>query len=1437
MEHVTPVSFGGAVIGGENAVSPVMAALIAQKDWSATSLGPPSSWPVELRTVLDIVLASRFPMVFWWGPDLIQLYNDAYLPIMGGKHPAALGQTARECWSEIWDTIGLQLTAIQNGGPASWNEDVQLDINRDGFVGELYFTWSYSPLPYLPGPAGVGGVLCTVYETTEKVIGARRTMLLRDLAAYGTEVKSAEEECRVAAATMARYERSVPFSLIYLIDDARKFARLAATSGLRAQDALLAPATIELDAAPGAPWPLREALERDALVHMPHLERPPAGPWPEPPREAVVVPIASGIAHEPAGFLIAGINPRQYFDERYRSFYELLAGQIAAAIASTRAYESERKRAEALAELDRAKIEFFSNVSHEFRTPLTLMLGPLAQLLRDPGAQDRPLLETAHRNALRLLKLVNTLLEFSRLEAGRADATFVETDLAAATDELCGLFRSAVSDAGLTFAVEIDLDQPVYVDRTMWEMIVMNVLSNALKFTHDGQIAITLSRDGDAALLTVSDSGIGIGEAELPHIFDRFRRVRGAKSRSHEGSGIGLALVDELVRVHGGSIRVQSDAGIGTTFAVRVPLGAKHLDPQKVVLGAQAEPHARVVEQYLADLDATITPHDIPVPSGGEGTTSARVLLADDNSDLRAYVSRVLASRYDVVAVRNGVEALDVLRRERFDLVVSDVMMPEMDGFELIQQLRDDPALESMPVILLSARAGEGSAIEGLTRGADDYLVKPFSADELLARVYAHVSGAAIRERATRELRANELRFRTLAASMPHIVLEGDLERGITYLSEAYVAYTGASAESGMGSGWLGHVHPDDAAGTLAKWTLALAHGSSFSGEFRMRRADGVYRWHVGRALPQPDANGGLVRWTGTITDIDDMRRSVQERAFLADASRILSQSLDLATTLENLARITIPLFADWCQIDLHLKDDDIQTVALAHRDPDKDAAAQRLVGRVHLNANAPRGTPYTIRTGRSDLVEDAHTASIEAVGDEGEFSIYEELGLDSAVVVPLIAEGKTLGAIALVYADSSRKYVVDDLPMLEELGRRAGVAVQRASEFEREHRAAQSFQEASLPLTLPALHDVSFDAVYVPAKDEAQVGGDWYDAVRLNDGRIVVSIGDVAGNGLHAAVTMGNMRQIIRGIAQVHADPALMLDAADRALRLEYPDHYVTAFVGVFDPIAGTLAYSSAGHPPPMLRHPDGRVELLSDGGLPLGLRNIAKESGKAVAVEPGSYLVLYTDGLTEALRRPAEGEERLCALVQDGTALTGAHPARALRDAVFEGASAKDDVAILVLGMTGGAASKPGEREPVERWSFETWDGNAAQAARRAFAAGLRARAADPECIYKAEVVFGELVGNAARYAPGRVEVTVDWSGAAPVLHVLDRGPGFHHVPALPRDVYSESGRGLFIISSMSDDFSVSKRPSGGSHARAVLSLYGGPFPRTARVAADSG
>lgn len=1401
-----------------------MAKRIADYHWATHPLGPLEQWPQSLKTAVSLILNSQHPMWIGWGKQMSFLYNDAYLHVLGiEKHPWALGRPASEVWAEIWDVCGPLADNVFRYGEASFMDDVRLFMSRGDLLEETFYSFSYSPIRDESGE--VAGLFCPSNDVTAKVIGARRLRTLSELAANALVEKSSAAACSTAAVTLEKNPDDVPFALLYLMENER--CVLCERMGIDVAGTALAPRSVKLGSA--VDDPVAEAIEivvqsgRSLRLSLESLQDLPLGNAERPIVELMILPVAGRAEVRPLGALVAGVSPTRPLDLEYVTFFELVASNIGTAIQNARAAEEERKRADALAEMDRAKTVFFSNVSHEFRTPLTLMLGPLDQLSRIEDDGPRNLAQTARRNALRLLKLVNTLLEFSRLEAGRSDATFVPTDLDALTRDVASSFRSAIESAGLRFTIDSDLDQPVFVDRSMWERIVLNLLSNALKFTLDGSITITLRRAHDAAELRVADTGVGIPPEELPNLFERFHRVRGAQSRTHEGSGIGLALVSDLVSLHGGTVDAESAVNEGTTFRVRIPFGNAHLDSLKIGTNEPAT-YASSVEQYLADVDATIMrAGEALTPPPATATGRPRVLLADDNADLREYVGGILGARYDVTAVNNGREALAVARREPFDLIVSDVMMPEMDGFEFLRAVRDDDNISATPFVMLSARAGEESSLEGRIEGADDYIVKPFSAEELLARVYAQINSASIRARATRDLRASEERFRTLASSLPYIIFEADPTGSIIFLSDEFVTFTGLSAEMGYGAGWLSLIHPEDAAAMAQAWTVAITSGESFNHEFRLRRNDGNYRWFTTRAHPQRDSSGEILRWTGTAADVHDQRQAARERDFLLRASEIFAQQLDLDATLKAIASFTVPEVADWCQIDLRMDDGRIKTVAMSHRDPEKDAVAQQFVGRVHLNPKGAHGSPYVIRTGKSEFIVDVAPGVVsEAVGDEEETRMYEQLGAASVAAVPLVAEGQTLGMLGVLYGASGRRYSHDDLPMLEELGRRAGLAIHKARLFEREHRAAESFQEASLPANLPQVPGLELDAYYAPGRAEAQVGGDWYDAVRLVDGRVVISIGDVAGSGLDAAVTMGNMRQIIRGIAQVHADPALMLDAADRALRLENPEKFVTAFVGVVDGITNTLTYASAGHPPPFLRMADGELRALDASGLPLGLRSNGINNGStSIDLPHGTCLVLYTDGLTEFERSPESGERRLRAVLEDGHICSSLHPARAIVERTMNDAGARDDVAVLVVKVGTPPEHLAANGESLQRWAFHTGDVDSAGAARREFARAFARHGGDIGDVAMAEVVFGELVSNTVRYAPGDVEVIADWSGAEPVLHVLDTGPGFRHISILPPDLLSESGRGLFIVSALTHDFRVSKRPHQGSHARAVLRL----------------
>lgn len=430
-----------------------------------------------------------------------------------------------------------------------------------------------------------------------------------------------------------------------------------------------------------------------------------------------------------------------------------------------------------LGELDAAKTAFFSNVSHELRTPLTLMLGPLEDALdaREPPlpAAQHARVALAHDNALRLLKLVNALLDFSRLEAGRLRPRFAPTDLATVTAELAAMFDSAIARAGLDFVLECPpLGEPVWVDRDLWEKIVPNLVSNAFKFTMAGTVSVRLREEPTAVVLEVSDTGIGIPADELPRVFERFHRVAGAVGRTHEGTGIGLSLVRELVELHGGHVTVASTVGVGTTFRVAIPKGRAHLPPEAVTEtpgehAPRRESVAHATEAARWSDGAEDRSVDGAAPPAHEGARPT-VLVVDDNPDLRAYTASLLAPAYAVRTAADGVAALEAVRQQPPDIVVSDVMMPRLDGVGLVRELRADPETAALPIILVSARAGEESTIAGIDAGSDDYLTKPFSARELVARVRTHVELARARKAWITELQRANAELDAFSSSVSH---------------------------------------------------------------------------------------------------------------------------------------------------------------------------------------------------------------------------------------------------------------------------------------------------------------------------------------------------------------------------------------------------------------------------------------------------------------------------------------------------------------------------------------------------------------------------------------------------------------------------------------------------------------------------------------------
>lgn len=913
--------------------SPQVNQVMQTKDWSTTHVGPQESWPFGLTSVLHLCHCSPVPMAIFWGPDLVVFHNDAFIPILGDKWVESIGQAASDVWSDIWHIVGHIDEQVFATGEAAIVNDQFLPLNRLGFIEECYCAWNMTPIK--PSGDRIEGVMLLVNDVTYRVLNERRQKVLRELTQQTSSAKTTRDVFGLAATILEKSRQDVPFSLMYSIDRDGRQARLVAFTGIETDDPLLIDIVdLEQNEDPSScKWPISTVFKTGTAQKIPNLFEHFGvnfkSYWLEDTHEALLLPIQISEDTGMLGVLIVGASPRSLLNDDYRTFFDLVTKQIANAYVNARACEEEQLHTKQLEELDRAKTVFFSNISHEFRTPLTLILDPLEETLAD---QIQPLpdhqfkrIEMVKRNAVRLLKLVNSLLDFSRMEAGRMQVHYAPTDISKQTANLASVFRSAIEKAGLEFNVNMnDIHEKVYLDSISWEKIIFNLLSNALKFTHQGSITMTLQKESENVVLQVIDTGIGIPKQELPLMFERFHRIENANGRSQDGSGIGLALTHDLVTLHGGTIHVESEEDKGSIFTISIPLGKRHLPPDRVHEDTPPEdnkpstlsvPYVEEALCWLPPSQETLVIPDrpqseirpLPPARVAQSTVRETILLADDNPDMREYVGQLLSQHWRVYSVADGVSALKAARNLNPALILTDVMMPKMDGLQLTQELRQDPKTALIPIILVSARAGEESSREGLKQGADDYIVKPFTANGLIDRVRTHMElgklriqlDKAVKERTkelqetiselkqtTSALRKSQESYHRLASISPAGIFHYGIGGRFLFLNEKVYTLTGL--EKIEGDEWISVLHPKDKQRVASAWKdFTEMKTDHFKQECQFIRHDGSVVYVIGEAVAEKDDYDQVRGYVGALTDISELKLLEQNRL---EASQLLEE-------------------------------------------------------------------------------------------------------------------------------------------------------------------------------------------------------------------------------------------------------------------------------------------------------------------------------------------------------------------------------------------------------------------------------------------------------------------------------------------------------------------------------------------------------------------
>lgn len=846
-----------------------MGARVASFDWANTSLGPLADWPTPLRGAVMLCVSSLFPITLRLGPELLLAYNDAARDVYGPERFSnALGRPSAEAWPETTAQLGEVLDAVIETGRPFFAKDRALYLNRTVPAEECYFTFCYNAIVGAEGQTW--GVMATFVETTEEVLAERR---LRTIAQLGREVAGGRTQAELAAIAMDV---------------------LASNAADHPAGALYRAPRPERDTAPSLAA-FGEPLDHDRTARLVEACMATGTAQHDDPGQDAdplhAFPVLDPEQHTPTHVMVFAQHRARPWDDELASYLALVASSLGAALLTQAELWSERRRVARAEALDAAKSAFFAGVSHELRTPLSLIAAPVEDLLADHPDLDpaiRQDLTLVQTNVARLVRLVDAMVDFSRMEAGRVVPNLGPADLSVQLRGLAASFAPAIERAGLQFEVDVpEVGRTALIDPDFLERIVLNLLSNALKFTAEGSVQLRLAEVGDHYEIVVTDTGLGIDADDQERVFARFERLPAPPgARTASGAGIGLAMVRQLTELVGGTVSLDSTPGKGSTFTIRFPF-----EPSLPVGVAGQSITPRRAPSFLAEFESWARQES----DESEPTGVPHLLVVEDDAPLARFLADALSGSYQVEVAADGDAALASIRRQRPDIVLSDVAMPGMDGLQLVSLIRSEAGLRDLPVLLLSARANDDAAAAGLGGGADDYIAKPFSMVDLRARLAANL------ERARERNMDAAWRQAALAAIQDGLVIF-DAEGRVIEVNQAFTDLLGYSMEDGPivppYPWWPTEEEDAEARAEIIRLHQLAEQGQDVSGEFRFYRKDRrpVWVWWAGAQVHQRES--GLTANVRTIRDISKEKVALDRRAAAAQVSADFASSDDLDTLL-----------------------------------------------------------------------------------------------------------------------------------------------------------------------------------------------------------------------------------------------------------------------------------------------------------------------------------------------------------------------------------------------------------------------------------------------------------------------------------------------------------------------------------------------------------